>query len=410
MLDEVDVLNNTWCFLIGSPDISGGSYVIFQHALYAKKAGYNVTIVTDINVDAKRLSWFPEAKSLQWETYESVSNKKFDVAIATWWKTAFELYRVTADHYVYFVQSIESRFYPEFEKPLRNLVDSTYTFPVHFITEAVWIKDFLKETYNKNAALVRNGILKDVYTSSGESFAQRESSKLRILVEGPVDVLFKNVPKTINLCKEAGADEVWLLTSSPIQSFSGVDRVFSKIPIHETPKVYRSCDVVVKLSYVEGMFGPPLEMFHCGGTSITYDVTGHDEYIIDGYNAVVIPTDQNSKVIDAIRRMKTDKNWLDELKKNAAKTAAEWVDWSHSSSQFKIEIDKICTGSIGSQRNIEILSKFMYNYYLLAENYRLQLGGKDVDNLRSLKERIRNKYPRLFALLKKIRLAVFPPR
>jgi hypothetical protein len=42
----------------------------------------------------------------------------------------------------------------------------------------------------------------------------------------------------------------------------------------DTPLVYRSCDILGKLSYVEGMFGPPLEMFHCGWTAIVYNVTG----------------------------------------------------------------------------------------------------------------------------------------
>jgi hypothetical protein len=51
--------------------------------------------------------------------------------------------------------------------------------------------------------------------------------------------------------------------------------------------VYRSCDDILKLSLVESMFGPPLEMFHCGGTAIVYNVTGHDEYIVHGRNALV---------------------------------------------------------------------------------------------------------------------------
>ena len=71
----------------------------------------------------------------------------------------------------------------------------------------------------------------------------------------------KNVPKTIEICRESEADEIWLLTSSAVDTYEGVDRVFSRLPIEDTAKVYRSCDVLVKLSLVEGMFGPPLEMF-----------------------------------------------------------------------------------------------------------------------------------------------------
>jgi len=92
-------------------------------------------------------------------------------------------------------------------------------------------------------------------------------------------VFFKNVEKTIELCLQSDADEIWLLTSTEISEYPGVDKCFSRVAIEKTPEIYRSCDVLVKLSYVEGMFGPPLEMFHCGGTAIVYDVTGHDEYI-----------------------------------------------------------------------------------------------------------------------------------
>ena len=66
------------------------------------------------------------------------------------------------------------------------------------------------------------------------------------------------------------------------------DRVFERVAVESTPVIYRSCDVLVKLSQVEGMYGPPLEMFHCGGTVVTYDVTGHEEYVEHGVNGLVV--------------------------------------------------------------------------------------------------------------------------
>ena len=85
------------------------------------------------------------------------------------------------------------------------------------------------------------------------------------------------------------------MTASAVEAVAGVDRVFSRVPILETPRVYRSCDVLVKLSYIEGMFGPPLEMFHCGGTAIVYRVTGHEQYIRHDDNSLVVtPDDEGS--------------------------------------------------------------------------------------------------------------------
>ena len=93
--------------------------------------------------------------------------------------------------------------------------------------------------------------------------------------------------------------------------FPGVNKCFSRIPIHKTAEIYRSCDVLVKLSYVEGMFGPPLEMFHCGGTAIVYDVTGHEEYIEDGKNAIVVKKDNEEEVVSWLKKLKCDPVFLE---------------------------------------------------------------------------------------------------
>src|SRR5271166_612212 len=78
-------------------------------------------------------------------------------------------------------------------------------------------------------------------------------SKLRVLVECPVDVWFKNVQQAIELARIGGCDEVRLLTISAIGQCDGVDRVFSRVPMNKVAEIYRSCDVLLKLSWVEGM-------------------------------------------------------------------------------------------------------------------------------------------------------------
>ena len=122
---------------------------------------------------------------------------------------------------------------------------------------------------------------------------------------------------------------------------SGVDRVFSRIPYRDTPAIYSKCDLIVKLSLVEGMFGPPLEMFHCGGTAIVYDVSGFDEYIKHEHNALVVKTGDESKVVEYINYLYSDRQSLHQLQSNALKTAMEWRDWNQSSMEFIGVINKI---------------------------------------------------------------------
>jgi len=210
------------------------------------------------------------------------------------------------------------------------------------ITEAAWIREYLHDNYNRTPFLVRNGIRKDLYREHGDCAAPRVAGMLRVLVEGPVDVAYKNVPRSVELCRQAGADEVWLLSSSEISDFPGVDRVFSRVPILKTPEIYRSCDVLVKLSYIEGMFGPPLEMFHCGGTAIVYNVTGHDEYIVHDRNSLVVDRDDEDQVVACLRRLKNDPGTLQRLQRGAAATARSWPGWEDSSAEFDRALQAIC--------------------------------------------------------------------
>ncbi len=334
------------CFLVGSVKISGGTYVIFQHAHYLQSCGYQVTLAVQEPFNQGTVNWHDYAKELNIIPIEQSFDIVFDIVIATWWKTALELRRYPDSILCYFVQSIESRFYPGQDKPLKCYVDSTYDLDVHFCTEAVWIKDYLKARHNKTAALVPNGIRKDVYKQRNTS-SDREL--IRLLIEGPFNVGFKNTGLAITAARRAGADEIWVLTSSPVNWLPRVDRVFSKIPILETAGIYQQCDVLIKLSTVEGMFGPPLEMFHCGGTAIVLDVTGHDEYIEHRENGFVISAKSFDSIVESISGLLRDKELIKNLSKNAAKTAKGWPDWNQSSLRFRDWIDDIYEkGSIGS--------------------------------------------------------------
>jgi glycosyltransferase involved in cell wall biosynthesis len=327
-------------FLVWSTHVGGGTYVIFQHALFLKRAGHDVTIVTETPTQRESLQWHPEAfNELSLKTFDQVDSVTFDVVVATWWRTVFSLHKLRANSYVYFVQSIESRFYSDIDSAAKSFVESTYCIGLPCITEASWIKQYLKTNFDLPVNLARNGIRKDLYTPSGPSISPRQPGRLRVLVEGPLNVFFKNTERTIELCRQTKADEIWFLTSSVgCDSYPGVDRVFSCVPITETPAIYRSCDVVVKLSYVEGMFAPPLEMFHCGGTAIVYDVSGHDEYIVDGVNALVIARDAEEEVIQGINRLKEDPSLLLKLKTEGLRTSETWPDWEQASATFMTEL------------------------------------------------------------------------
>ncbi len=351
------------CFFMGSTRISGGTYVIFQHALYLQQHGYEVVIVPQEPFSAHGYKWHPAFDRLTFSDFSSEQDTVFDLIIATWWKTIYDLPKLTGRHYMYFVQSVETWFYPDREQVLRALVANTYQLPMPVVAVADWIKEYLEQKYGRTVYVAHNGVRKELYTRDNNCIAPRKKGKIRVLVEGPLGIDFKNVARTIRLLKKTNVDEIWLLTGRPINRYWGVDRVFSMLPIEKTPEVYRSCDILVKLSYIEGMFGPPLEMFHCGGTAVVYDVTGHDEYIKYEENALVVTTGNEQGVIDAVNRLVDDNELLEKLQQGAVKTAFDWPDWLACSENFQKSIEAVLTQPESDREKINSMVKEFWQEY-----------------------------------------------
>lgn len=319
-------------FLAMGLGVSGGINAVFEHGIYMKDHGEDVYVITrQKNEDIKK--WRKEAEKLTILSFDEAKGMNFDVVIATEWRSAYEVFGFKADKYAYFVQSIESRFFEGSDIVNRAYADYTYTLPFSFITEATWIKNYLKEQYGQAAGLVLNGIKKDLFANI-KPVEEPRTGHLRVLVEGRLEQPLKNVLATISLVNQSGADEVWLLTGTKTDKVEGVDKLFSAVPLEEVPGIYASCDVLVKLSVVEGMYGPPLEMFHCGGTAITFNVTGSEEYIRHGENALVAEIGDTDRIVEYINQLKNDEKLLETLKDGAVETAKKWRDWQISSGEF----------------------------------------------------------------------------
>ena len=125
------------------------------------------------------------------------------------------------------------------------------------------------------------------------------------------------------------------------------------------------------------MFGPPLEMFHCGGTAVVYDVTGHDEYIVDGENALVVTTDDESGVVAAINRLKADPALLLSLKEGARRTAAAWPDWSDVSPRFADALRRIADQPPANDRmRIRLMTEEFFRQYVRTEQTLMALRAQ----------------------------------
>ena len=91
-------------FVCFEPWISGGFNVIFRHAMELARGGITVAIVCKTPVTAEHIGWHPIAEmadhpNLLWLDYNEALSHRFDLAIATWWRTFFDLWKVQADRY-----------------------------------------------------------------------------------------------------------------------------------------------------------------------------------------------------------------------------------------------------------------------------------------------------------------------
>ena len=142
---------------------------------------------------------------------------------------------------------------------------------------------------------VRNGIAKDVFAAA-RARASRGRGPLRVLIEGyrgtPVQGRRRGGRRRSRAMSRAAPPDRSSSRTATSPATSRRRRVLGRGRAGRAGRAcYASTDVVLKLSRVEGMFGPPLEGFHRGATCVVTPVTGHDEYVAHGWNGLVIDWD-----------------------------------------------------------------------------------------------------------------------
>ncbi|HCQ23226.1 MAG TPA: hypothetical protein DIU28_17855 [Anabaena sp. UBA12330] len=354
-------------YVLSSNIVCGGHIIILQHINRLAKRGYDVSIcLLNESIPAKQnsFSWFPNFN------LPVVHPKDFpdavDICVATFWATVIPVLKFTAQHKVYFVQSDETRFYDD--PIIKNWVVLSYLCNIHYMTEAKWIVEWLKENFGHQAVYIPNALDSDIIHPAKPIEKKRED-KLRILVEGTIDAPFKRVKEAIEASQ--GLDcEVWCVSNGgePSPDWK-IDRFFYKVDFSQMKHIYSSCDILVKLSSVEGFFGPPLEMMACGGVCIVSDVTGYDEYIKDEYNALVIPNGDVNLAHQALQRLINDKDLYTKLQENG-KTTANSMQWEDSIDKLEAFYQNLSnqtkTFHVQGER-IEFLQQLLADHYSLRQ-------------------------------------------
>jgi len=312
-------------YIVPDLGISGGIAVVLNHVNRLKKRGYE-TIIFSVNPNFGDIDWFSNEvdvyplKNAYGKFYNQIG-----VIIATHWSTVQYLKKIKADRKVYFVQSDERRFFPTDEN-IRK-INETYEMDVEYMTEAIWIQRWLKEEFGHDVYYVPNGIDEKIFYPTEPLISKKK--KKRVLLEGPIDIWFKGMNESYKAIKDLNC-EIWIVSSFgfPLSGWH-YNAFFNCVPFTEMNKIYSSCDILLKMSKVEGFFGPPIEAMSCGCAVVVGKVTGYDEYIKDGYNALVVDQSDIEGAKRAVKTLIDDKNLRNKLIENGKKTAKEW-NWDRS--------------------------------------------------------------------------------
>ena len=310
-------------YVIPGTSISGGIAVICEHVNRLIQRGHDVSIISEDNLD--RIAWFPN-QSAPVIPLGKISGDAYDILVATGWTTAYTVQQLGANRKFYFVQSDESRFYPPGDFRAKR-ARKTYKMDFEFLTMARWLQNWLKEEFGKSSTYIPNGINDQIIFH--DKPIENKGEKVRVLLEGSISIPYKGMTDAFMAVSDLDC-EVWCVSSSgrPNPEWK-CDKFFEKVPFGKMRHIYSSCDILLKMSRIESFCYPPLEMMACGGTTVVGKVTGIDEYMVDGYNGLVVDQGDIQGAQNALKKMIEDEEFRKELSRNGKKTAKKF-HWDSS--------------------------------------------------------------------------------
>ncbi|MBU2578424.1 glycosyltransferase family 4 protein [Patescibacteria group bacterium] len=322
-------------YLIPDCGITGGVAVVCQHVNRLQKRGHEVYLISETL--EKSIDWFPQQKVPVLTLKEYPDD--VEILVATGWTTAFTVVDLPAKNKFYFVQSDETRFH-EPDSIWQYLTALTYRLDFNYLTEARWIQNWLKENFGHDSAYIPNGINGEIFYP--DKPLSPKGKRPRILLEGAIALPYKGMQDAFAAVEDLDA-EIWCVSSfgKPEPGWR-CDRFFNQVPMEQMRRIYSSCDILLKLSRVEGFFGPPLEMMACGGAVVVGKVTGYDEYIVDGHNALVVEPGDVASAKAAIERLIEDKDLRKKLIKHGYETAEAW-QWEPSIDRLEAHFQNLIT-------------------------------------------------------------------
>lgn len=274
---------------------------------------------------------------------EASSSFEPDVAIATWYPTAFSVWLSCIDKPLYFLQD-----FPELVQEVDGiyglrLFESTIRLPFYFLANSTFTRSLILN-HNKDAKVTVTGVGLDITTFYPRNVRAVDSQGKPIVMAIIRGIKFKGdevALKALNMInKELPIHAILVGSSITINKlFSEVEpeftySLFEGVDDNDLAKLYSSSDIFIFTSYRESFGLPPLEAMACGTAVVTTNCGGNMDYAMNDYNALVVPPGDPKGCAEAALKILKNDDLRERLIEGGINTARQWT-WDKVVNKFE---------------------------------------------------------------------------
>ncbi len=315
-------------FVLQTLGLSGGIKIVFEQANRLPKNKFNIE-VWGLDHHASPWKLDGRVKLRTFKSYERLSSALEDqeaIKVATWWETAFPVWLASVKKGipVYFIQEIESWFYPN-DIIAQSAVISCYRKEFKNITTSKYNSKEIQELGLK-VTTVPCGFDNKIYK------ALKDIKRKDDMLLGVGRKFFqKNFEFTLNGWQAMGDNRPAMTLFGFEPELARRDKKIkyvSKPSNEEVNKLYNQATVFVQTSRHEGFSLPLLEAMATGTPVVCTDANGNQDFCKDGKNCLMVEHDDVEGLRTALDKLFADPDYRKQLSREAKKTA-EAYHWDH---------------------------------------------------------------------------------
>ena len=262
------------------------------------------------------------------------------IKVATWWNTAAPVWgaSILRGIPVYFVQDIETSYYPGHPEVQAAVIDS-YREDLHYVTTSGWVAERLREL-GRSPTPIPPGIDLDTYRPLD---LPREQDVLLSL--GRTHPL-KNFDLTVAGWRALGAErpELWLFGIEPELAEPLGARYFTAPSDAEVNELLNRATALIQTSTHEGFCLPLLEAMAAGCPVVCTDAHGNRDFCRDGENCLIVDPDPES-VRAALARLLADPELRGRLSEGGRRTALAY-DWERRIDELERFLESVAPRTV----------------------------------------------------------------